>query len=327
MPLSRFNDRSRKEVMSKSGFLTYRQGLILTVPGSRQKTYREGMRAAPVIIDRLSKVLLGYLQTGEMLFRELVLTNLILAAYMTYAVATRLPSAISAAFTLRDVSLGKAAKRSIDVVGSLIGMIVLAPVFLLVAIAIKLDSAGPVLFTQMRVGMNRRKSAVRNGNCTFVNERRKRDRRRKELYGRPFKVYKFRSMVDNAEKKSGPIWATANDPRITRVGSVLRKTRLDEIPQLLNVLKGDMSLVGPRPERPMFIESLSRDISDYPKRLDVKPGITGLAQVITGYDTSISSVRAKVKQDLRYIHSWTLLQDVKILLKTVIVVITGKGAF
>jgi lipopolysaccharide/colanic/teichoic acid biosynthesis glycosyltransferase len=262
-----------------------------------------------------------------MLLRELVLSNLVLFAYMTYAIATRLPSTVSVASALREFSIGKAAKRSLDIVCSLIGMIVLSPVFLLVGIAIKLDTAGPVLFTQLRTGQNRRKTTARNGDCTFINERRKRDRRRKDLYGRPFRVYKFRSMVDNAEKKSGPIWATADDPRITRVGAVLRKTRLDEFPQLVNVLKGDMSLVGPRPERPMFIESLSRDISDYPKRLDVKPGITGLAQVITGYDTSISSVRAKVKQDLRYIRSWTLLQDVKILLRTVIVVITGKGAF
>ena len=313
--------------MSKSGFLTYRQGLILTIPGSRQRTFREGKRATPRIGDRLREVILGALQTGEMLFRELVLTNLILAAYMTYVVAMRVPSAVSAAFTIRDLSIGKTAKRSIDIVCSLVGMITLAPVFLLVAIAIKLDSAGPVLFTQMRVGLNRRKSSTRTGNHSIVNDRRKRDRRRKDLYGTPFRVYKFRSMVNNAEKKSGPIWATANDPRITRVGAILRKTRLDEVPQLLNVLKGDMSLVGPRPERPMFIEELARDISDYPKRLDVKPGITGLAQVITGYDTSISSVRAKVRQDLRYIRSWTLLQDVKILLKTVIVVITGKGAF
>jgi lipopolysaccharide/colanic/teichoic acid biosynthesis glycosyltransferase len=313
--------------MSKSGFLIYRQGLTLAVPGSRQRTIHGGTRATPRITDRLKEVLLGALQTGELLFRELVLSNLILMAYMTYALATRIPSAMSTTFTFREWSVGKAAKRSIDIVCSLVGMIVLAPVFLLIAIAIKLDSAGPIQFTQIRVGLNRRKASARNGNCTFVNERRKRDRRRKDQYGRPFRVYKFRSMVDHAEKKSGPIWATANDPRITRVGTILRKTRLDEIPQLLNVLKGEMSLVGPRPERPMFIESLSRDISDYPKRLDVKPGITGLAQVITGYDTSISSVRAKVKQDLRYIRSWTLLQDVKILLKTVIVVITGKGAF
>lgn len=313
--------------MSKSGFLTYRQGLSLTVPGSRQRTIHGGRRATPRVTGRLKEVLLGALHAGEMLFRELVLTNLILVAYMTYALATRVPSAIAAKFTFRDLSIGQATKRLIDIICSLLGMIILAPIFLLIAIAIKLDSSGPVQFTQMRVGLNRRKASARNENCTFVNERRKRDRRRNDQYGRPFKVYKFRSMVDNAEKKSGPIWATANDPRITRVGAILRKVRLDEIPQLLNVLKGEMSLVGPRPERPMFIESLSRDISDYPKRLDMKPGITGLAQVNTGYDTSISSVRGKVKQDLRYIRSWTLLQDVKILLKTVIVVITGKGAF
>jgi lipopolysaccharide/colanic/teichoic acid biosynthesis glycosyltransferase len=218
-------------------------------------------------------------------------------------------------------------KRTIDILGAGIGLIILSPLFALVGLAVKLDSDGPVFFVQTRVGRNRRTVSRRVNPFVMSEERRNRDRRKKDLFGKPFAVYKFRSMVNNAEKKSGPIWATQNDPRITRVGAFLRKTRIDELPQLLNVLRGEMSLVGPRPERPVFVEKLSQDISDYPKRLNVKPGITGLAQVTNGYDTSVSSVKEKVRHDLHYINNWSLLQDVRILLKTVIVVVTGKGAF
>lgn len=203
----------------------------------------------------------------------------------------------------------------------------MSPIFLITAIAIKLDSPGPVFFKQLRVGIDRRRGNRRSSGSDTIDERRNRDRRRGNSFGRPFRVYKFRSMVDNAEKKSGPIWASENDPRITRVGCFMRKTRLDEFPQLINVLKGEMSLVGPRPERPMFVEKLSSDVTDYTKRLRVKPGITGLAQVRNGYDTSVSSVRRKVMYDLHYIKNCSIWHDIKILLQTVVVVITGKGAF
>jgi lipopolysaccharide/colanic/teichoic acid biosynthesis glycosyltransferase len=133
-------------------------------------------------------------------------------------------------------------------------------------------------------------------------------------------------MVNDAEKKSGPVWASKNDPRITRLGNFLRKTRIDEIPQFFNVLKGDMSLVGPRPERPKFVKDLSTQVKDYTHRLEVKPGLTGLAQVENGYDSSIASVVKKVRYDIEYIRTWSVLADVKILLKTVVVVLTGKGA-
>ena len=145
--------------------------------------------------------------------------------------------------------------------------------------------------------------------------------------GRPIRVIKFRTMIADAEKKCGPVWATKNDPRITRLGNFLRKTRLDEVPQFINVLKGDMSLVGPRPERPVFVEDLCSKVENYDKRLQVKPGITGLAQVENGYDSSVTSVVRKVHYDLKYIQNWSLWSDVKILLKTVVVVVTGKGAF
>ena len=133
-------------------------------------------------------------------------------------------------------------------------------------------------------------------------------------------------MVTDAEKRSGPVWATKDDPRITRLGSFMRKTRLDEIPQFINILKGDMSLVGPRPERPNFVKDLSTKVDDYTSRLDVKPGLTGLAQIENGYDSSIASVARKVKYDLQYIKDWTLFYDIKIILKTFVVVFTGKGA-
>jgi lipopolysaccharide/colanic/teichoic acid biosynthesis glycosyltransferase len=134
-------------------------------------------------------------------------------------------------------------------------------------------------------------------------------------------------MVADAEKKCGPVWATRNDPRITRLGSILRKTRLDEIPQFINVLLGQMSLVGPRPERPVFVDELSSQVDGYHKRLEVRPGLTGLAQIENGYDSSVASVVRKVQYDLHYIQHWSIWQDVKILFRTVLVVITGKGAF
>lgn len=320
-----FKDRFKKEVMSKNSFLTYKQGLSLVVPGSRQETAPRRLDSWNQVAVRLRYWLDTIGLSLEMMFREVVLSNFVMTLYVLHGLASR---AFTQVVAHRDISIGRILKRVIDVVGSALGLALLSPVFLLVAIAIKLDSDGPVFFTQHRIGHNRRRSSMRSkAPFQVLRERRSRDRRRLDLYGKPFRVYKFRSMVHNAEKKSGPIWATKNDPRITRVGAFLRKSRLDEFPQLLNVLKGEMSLVGPRPERRVFIESLSKDIEDYRKRLDVKPGITGLAQVITGYDTSLASVKCKVKQDLHYINNWSLLQDVRILMKTVIVVITGKGAF
>jgi lipopolysaccharide/colanic/teichoic acid biosynthesis glycosyltransferase len=134
-------------------------------------------------------------------------------------------------------------------------------------------------------------------------------------------------MVADAEKKCGPVWATRNDPRITRLGNFMRKTRLDEIPQFINILKGDMSLVGPRPERPMFVEELSSQVEDYDRRLRVKPGLTGLAQVESEYNSSVASVIKKVQYDLQHIQNMGFWQDFRIILKTVVVVITGRGAF
>lgn len=217
-------------------------------------------------------------------------------------------------------------KRTIDILGASVGIILTAPLMALVALAVKLDSRGPALYSQTRVGINRRRGGRRLAAMSATADRRARDRRREDLHGRPFSILKFRTMVVDAEKNSGPVWATQNDPRITRIGRFLRKTRLDEIPQFLSVLKGDMSLVGPRPERPKFVADLSTKVDNYTRRLDVKPGITGLAQVENGYDSSLASVNRKVQYDLQYIRSWSVLSDLRILAKTVVVVITGKGA-
>ena len=137
---------------------------------------------------------------------------------------------------------------------------------------------------------------------------------------------KFRTMVQDAEARTGAVWATKNDTRITKLGRFMRKTRIDEIPQLINVLKGDMSMVGPRPERDYFYRKLSEDVPEFPLRLRTKPGITGLAQVENGYDTDLDSVRRKVALDRSYVRSAGLGTDLRILMRTVGVVLRGSGA-
>ncbi len=190
-------------------------------------------------------------------------------------------------------------KRLMDIVFSLIILTLTLPVTLLVSLAIKLDSEGPVFFKQIRVGKD----------------------------GKEFKIYKFRSMVKDAEKHTGPVWSTKDDPRITRVGKIIRKFRLDEIPQFINVLRGEMSLVGPRPERPYFVEKLSKEIPLYKRRLKVKPGITGWAQVKHKYDETIEDVKKKLQYDLYYIENISLRMDLKILFRTIFVVLFGKGHY
>lgn len=217
-------------------------------------------------------------------------------------------------------------KRTLDIVGSLVGMVLAAPLFILIPIAIKLESSGPAFYTQTRVGINRRKGSRRYHQRAGVSCERKDDRRIENLFGKPFEVLKFRTMRQDAETVSGPVWATEDDPRVTRVGKLLRKTRLDEIPQFINILIGDMSLVGPRPERPKFVKELVEQVPGYADRLTVKPGLTGLAQVVNGYDSSLDSVVRKVSLDCRYINTWTPWLELKIILKTVKVMFTGKGA-
>jgi exopolysaccharide biosynthesis polyprenyl glycosylphosphotransferase len=190
----------------------------------------------------------------------------------------------------------EAVKRMFDVAVAAVIMTVGLPIWLLIGAAIKLESPGPVLYRQERVGKE--------------NQR--------------FNIIKFRSMRQDAEK-SGPQWAHKGDPRVTRVGRLLRRLHLDEVPQMINVLNGHMSLVGPRPERPMFVERLSREIPMYPRRLKVRPGITGWAQVKHKYDETIDDVKRKVQYDLFYIENMSLRMDFKILLSTVSHMLLGKG--
>ena len=188
-------------------------------------------------------------------------------------------------------------KRLFDILFSGFVLIVFSPLWLLVALTIKLDSHGSVFYSQERLGRN----------------------------GKLFHVYKFRSMVRDAESISGPVWADKNDPRVTRVGKIVRKLRIDEIPQLLNVLKGDMSLVGPRPERPYFVERLKMEIPYYTRRFRVRPGITGWAQIKHQYDQSFDDVRKKIQYDLYYIENMSLRMDLKIILNTIYIMLAGKG--
>lgn len=193
----------------------------------------------------------------------------------------------------------KKLKRIIDIIVSLLLLLVNIPTMVISTLAIKLDSKGPVFFKQERSGLN----------------------------GKTFRMVKFRSMYQDAEKHTGPVWSQKNDPRITKVGRILRALRIDELPQMYNVLKGEMSLVGPRPERPFFVEKLSQEIPYYKRRLKVRPGITGWAQVKHKYDESIEDVKIKLRYDLFYIENMSIRMDMKILFRTIFVVIFGKGHY
>jgi sugar transferase (PEP-CTERM system associated) len=193
--------------------------------------------------------------------------------------------------------MNSALKRMMDIVASLSLLIIMLPTMVLVAVAIRLDSPGPIFYKQERVGRN----------------------------GSLFKIYKFRTMRADAENSGIPQWASLHDPRITRIGSFLRMMRIDELPQVLNVLRGDMSFVGPRPERPFFVHSLSRDIPFYLERHRVRPGITGWAQINYPYGASIEDAKAKLSYDLYYIKNFSLLFDLLIILSTAQAVLFKKG--
>jgi lipopolysaccharide/colanic/teichoic acid biosynthesis glycosyltransferase len=220
-------------------------------------------------------------------------------------------------------------KRATDVVVSATMLVLLSPVMVLVALAVRITSRGPIIFRQTRVGLNLRdKRPDRRKESIEVEPERRdpnRDRRRDRGYGKPFTLYKFRTMKIDAEK-NGAQFAVKGDPRVTSIGRFLRKTRLDELPQLWNVLRGEMSLVGPRPERPEFIETLSAEVPNYINRLGLKPGLTGLAQIINGYDNNIESFKRKVNLDLLYLQNCCFWNDLKILFRTIRVVLTGSGA-
>ncbi len=214
-------------------------------------------------------------------------------------------------------SRSEALNRAVNVLIAAIALIVLLPVMVVIALAIKLTSRGPVVYTQTRVGLDRRRSRV---DALY-------DRRKEDAGGRIFTIYKFRSMYHDAEQHCGAVWATKCDPRVTPVGRFLRRTRLDELPQLVNVIKGDMNIVGPRPERPSIFARLREDISEYPLRQRARPGITGWAQINHTYDSSIEDVRTKVRYDLEYLQRQCLAEDLKIMVKTVPVMLFKKGGW
>lgn len=189
-------------------------------------------------------------------------------------------------------------KQAIDFLLASAGLLLLSPLFLIVSILIKIDSPGTAFFKQRRVGKD----------------------------GRPFRMWKFRTMREDAESETGPVWAGEDDPRITRLGCFLRKSHIDELPQLINVFRGEMSLIGPRPERPEFVEEINGSIPHFNERLKVRPGITGLAQVRYRYGASIKDAARKLEYDLLYIKKMCWMLDFRILFWTVGRALTGEGA-
>lgn len=208
-------------------------------------------------------------------------------------------------------------RRFANVAVAAVALVLVLPVMAVVAVLVWTTSRGPVLYRQTRVGIDRR-----NGGEPSTNHRRKID-----LGGKPFTIYKFRTMHITPEGTEREIWATPDDPRITAVGRILRKYRLDELPQLFNVLRGDMNLVGPRPEQPRIFAHLREQIDRYDRRQQVLPGITGWAQVNQHYDESIDDVRRKLLFDLEYIERRSATEDLKIMMRTLPVVVFKRGAW
>jgi sugar transferase (PEP-CTERM system associated) len=213
------------------------------------------------------------------------------------AVENLRPSWLIFSSGFRNTPVLAAAKRVLDVTAAAIGLVAAAPLMLAVAIAVKLTSRGPVLYSQQRVGQN----------------------------GRVFAIRKFRSMREDAEAATGAVWARPDDERLTPVGRLIRTTRLDELPQLWNVLVGDMSLVGPRPERPEFVESLTRQIKFYGQRHAVKPGLTGWAQIRYSYGSSVEDALQKLQYDLYYLKHMSIALDAFIILSTLKTVLSRAG--
>ena len=240
--------------------------------------------------DLIEARLMGVIVTDYQRYCERVLGRVDLAALR--------PSWFIFNEGFRQSRIDRWLKRAFDVGVSAVLLILFAPVMLATALLIKLDSRGPVLYRQERVGRG----------------------------GRPFNLLKFRSMRVDAEAAGSPVWAQANDPRVTRVGAVIRKVRIDEMPQLVNVLTGEMSIVGPRPERPAFVEMLEAEIPFYRERHVIKPGITGWAQLNYPYGASVEDAKRKLEYDLYYIKSFSILFDAIILIQTVRVILWNEGA-
>lgn len=211
-------------------------------------------------------------------------------------------------------------QRIASVTLAALALIALLPLLVIVAVLIKLTSRGPIFYIQARVGLDRRRSPESESDHLY-------DRRMRNLGGRAFMIYKFRSMTVDAENQSGAVWATPSDARVTKIGRILRKTRIDELPQLINVLKGDMNIVGPRPERPSIFSRLSEQITEYPSRQRARPGITGLAQINQSYDACLDDVRRKVRFDLEYLERSSLLEDLRIMAMTIPVMVFRRGGW
>ncbi|MEO8560562.1 MAG: sugar transferase [bacterium] len=273
------------------------------------------------------------------------------------------PVAVRGSGRMRAFLASDALNRVLNFSIATIALVLLAPLILLIAVAVKLTSQGPIIYRQTRVGVDRR---ISGGDRRGAGERRRSgprkegsrvaetvvapvaneevdrrtaagargrradgrragDRRAVDVGGRAFTMYKFRTMTVNSEA-TGAVWAAKNDARITPIGGLMRGTRLDEIPQLFNVLRGDMNIVGPRPERPSIFHQLRKEIDRYQLRQRAKPGITGWAQINQNYDTSIDDVRRKVEFDLAYIERRSVVEDMRIMAKTLPVMIFRKGA-
>ena len=241
---------------------------------------------------------------------------------------TELPISVSRAADARDVEAedvvprqrSERLSRVVNVTIAIAAIIALLPVLVLVALAVKLTSPGPIFYLQTRVGLDRRARRTR-GTATLY------DRRAQDLGGAVFTIYKFRSMRADAEQRSGAVWATRGDARVTPIGRFLRTMRLDELPQLINVVKGDMNIVGPRPERPSIFLRLKADIHEYPLRQRAKPGITGWAQINHSYDACVEDVRTKVRYDLEYLRRQSMAEDLRIMAATVPVMLFKKGGW
>ena len=209
-----------------------------------------------------------------------------------------------------------AARRALNVLVALLGILITFPLWILIAVAVKLTSRGPVFYDQTRIGLDKRSTGTQDQD----------PRRKQDLGGRPFRIYKFRTMAFDAEHGTGPVWAARNDARVTPLGRILRQYRLDELPQLINVLKGDMNVVGPRPERPTIVANLRDTIPNYQSRHRVRPGITGHAQVNLHYDSCLDDVKSKIGYDLEYLNRQGFWADLKIMAQTIPVMLFRRGA-
>jgi len=208
-------------------------------------------------------------------------------------------------------------RRLLNTAVAAVALVVASPLLLLIAVLIRLTSRGPVLFRQTRIGLDRRALSRAGGNT----------RRRLDQGGHPFTMYKFRTMYVASAHRDPQVWAQPDDARVTPIGRVLRKFRLDELPQLFNVLRGDMNIVGPRPEQPAIFVYLREQIEGYQRRQRVRPGITGWAQINQGYDQSVEDVRRKVAYDLEYIRRQSAIEDLRIMLRTIPVIVFRRGGW